>query len=356
MPWPFKRAPRQRAAATDRVVEALQQEAAGRGPRGVASQAGGLQVAAAIWGRACDAVVIRGADLPAPWLSDAVRALLERGEAVQVIESVAPLTLLPASSHDISGGPDPASWRYRVDLASPGGAVTRTLPREGVLHFTWATRAGAPWRGLGPASLAPVLAALATGSECALRADMRATSGTLIPVPSEVDDEEVLDEDGNPVDANAELRASLAKLQGNTAFIETTAGGWAGSGDRPQGDWKQQRIGPEPDAGLAKAWAEAGHELAQVAGVPSALLANVEGAASREAWRRFVFGAVTPLLRRIAGELRRGLETDIAFDASGLHASDITGRARAFQSMVSGGIAAADAAALAGLIADDDRD
>ncbi len=333
------------APATDAVVDAIQ--AAANGTASVKEWAsGGIQTAIAIWTRACDAIEVNGADLPPDWLSETVRAMIETGESVQVIDAVDPLVLLPSASHDITGNADPRTWHYRVDLASPSGTATRNLPREGVLHFRWAWRRSEPWKGLGPAQLAPSLGALAGASEIALRADMRAASGALIPLPSE--DEEI---DEGDEGVNDQLRRNIASLDGKTAFVETTAGGWAGSGDKPQADWTQRRLGPSPDADLIRAWQQSGIEIAQVAGVPAALLSNVEGAASREAWRRFIHSSVQPLCRRIAAELSAGLDgREIGMDASNLAASDIQGRARAFQSMVGGGMDIAKAAGLAGLL------
>lgn len=43
----------------------------------------------------------------------------------------------------------------------------------------------------------------------------------------------------------------------------------------------------------------------------------------------------------------------LSLDLSGLHASDIQGRARAFQSLVGGGMPITEAASVTGLIGDD---
>ena len=75
------------------------------------------------------------------------------------------------------------------------------------------------------------------------------------------------------------------------------------------------------------------------------------GAAAREAWRGFLHGAVQPLAELLAVELRDKLDEPhlrLSFDR--LFASDLSGRARAFQSMVGGGMDVTKAAALAGLM------
>ena len=52
-------------------------------------------------------------------------------------------------------------------------------------------------------------------------------------------------------------------------------------------------------------------------------------------------------------ELSAKLDTEVTLSFDALYASDITGRARAFQSMVGGGMDVAKAAALSGLMADE---
>ena len=62
-----------------------------------------------------------------------------------------------------------------------------------------------------------------------------------------------------------------------------------------------------------------------------------------------------PLLNVIAAECREKLNVDdLTFDTTDLHAADIAGRARAFQSLINGGMALDQAAGLSGLLIDDD--
>ena len=69
----------------------------------------------------------------------------------------------------------------------------------------------------------------------------------------------------------------------------------------------------------------------------------------REAWRLALFGVLSPLGRLVETELRAKLG-DVTLDWSELRASDLSGRARAFQSMVGGGMDVSKAAGLAGLM------
>ena len=76
--------------------------------------------------------------------------------------------------------------------------------------------------------------------------------------------------------------------------------------------------------------------------------------AAHEAWRGFLHGTIQPLAACVAAELAARLDTPtLALGFDRLFASDLAGRARAFQSMVGGGMAVDQAAALAGLMADD---
>ena len=76
-----------------------------------------------------------------------------------------------------------------------------------------------------------------------------------------------------------------------------------------------------------------------------------DATAAREAYRQVSFSTVAPLGRLVQDELRANLEDDsITLDWTELRASDVQGRARAFQSMVGGGMAVERAAALAGLM------
>ena len=62
------------------------------------------------------------------------------------------------------------------------------------------------------------------------------------------------------------------------------------------------------------------------------------------------------MARVVASELAVKLDIPgLSFDFSALFASDLSGRARAFQSMVGGGMDVGKAAALAGLMVDDDN-
>ena len=59
---------------------------------------------------------------------------------------------------------------------------------------------------------------------------------------------------------------------------------------------------------------------------------------------------IAPLGRIVGEELTRKFETDVSLSFDSLFAADLAGRARAFQSLVGGGMDVSKAAALAGLL------
>ena len=134
-------------------------------------------------------------------------------------------------------------------------------------------------------------------------------------------------------------------------------GSWGGDrADAPAADWKTIRLGANPPAGMVSLSSNAAVAILAACGTPAALMvAGSAGTAAREALRRWLHTTVLPLGRIVQTELRAGLnapELSLSFD--GLFASDLSGRARAFGSMVKSGMDLDRAAALAGLIADDE--
>ena len=80
------------------------------------------------------------------------------------------------------------------------------------------------------------------------------------------------------------------------------------------------------------------------------LLERADGTSLREAWRQFLHSSVVPVAALVSAELSDKLAVDIGLNFDRMFASDLSGRARAFQSMVGGGMDVAKAAALAGLM------
>ena len=85
-----------------------------------------------------------------------------------------------------------------------------------------------------------------------------------------------------------------------------------------------------------------------------ALFGEGNAAATREAWRLALFGVLSPLGKLVESDLKAKLEDSVTLSWQELRASDLSGRARAFQSMVGGGIDVEKAISIAGLMVEDD--
>ena len=77
---------------------------------------------------------------------------------------------------------------------------------------------------------------------------------------------------------------------------------------------------------------------------------SADGTAQRESFRRFLHTTLQPLTRVVEAELSEKLEGEVTLNLDATFASDLSGRSRAFQSLVNGGMAVEKAAGLAGLM------
>ena len=345
--WPFTRrearAAEPAASYTDVLAALLVARAEGTAIDPAATAA--LESAAGLVSRAFAVATIGPAGVRTMALTPSVlacagRELIRRGEAVFLLDvSGGRVQALPASHWEVRGGGVPASWWYRLDMPGPDVTQTVTVSGDGVLHFRFAVDPRRPWEGISPLSWASSTGRLSGALEQALAGEAAGPFGHVIPTPDVQAD-------------RTELKADLEKLRGGIKLVETTASGWGESrAAAPAGDWKQQRIGADPPASVVSLRSEAAMAVLAACGVPPALVAPGDGTGAREAWRRFLHGTIHPLgevLREEAAAKLGVPDLGISFDR--LFASDLSGRARAFQSMVNGGMPADKAAALAGLM------
>ena len=350
MRWPWQREPEKREAPySDAVVRALINAAAGQTPSVHAT--GALEAAAGLYS-SCFAGADLSPDIPA--LTPGIRALMardliRRGESIfRIVVTGGKIELRPAGSWDVRGGPDPESWLYRLDEFGPSGNLTYFLPAPAVVHVRYSTDPARPWLGVSPLSWASATSDLLAGLETRFAGEAGGPSGYVLPIPesgaASGDDDDLAD----PV---ARLRADLAKSNGKTNLVETTAAGWGeGKSGAPMADWKSQRYGvdvPEASANLRDAAAVAVLNACQV---PGALFDDADGTSQRESWRRFAMGPVAGLAAIVETEVTAKLMTPCKFDFMHLWAHDLAGRAQAFKGMVAGGMSAEKAAGLAGLM------
>ena len=270
------------------------------------------------------------------------RSLIRRGELVLLIDSSSgSLRLVPAQTHDVEGGPFPDEWEYKITLGGPSRTMTYDfVPAASVLHFRYASDPSTPWRGNGPVEVAALAGKLSAETARALADEASGPVGRLLAVPVDGADASVTG-----------LKTDIANARGRTAIIE--GGDWGNAGGDSRVSLKSERFGAEPPASMVELLSASSQEVYAACGFNSALWGGSSSAAVREAWRLALFGVLSPLGRLVESELQEKLEDTVTLSWQELRASDLSGRARAFQSMVGGGMAVDQAVAVAGLMVED---
>ena len=163
--------------------------------------------------------------------------------------------------------------------------------------------------------------------------------GAIVPVP----DAQKASDDG--------VATALANAKGAILLGDSQAAMDAGTGRGSTGrEWQPTRFGPNPPVGQIELRTGVGSSILAAAGVPPALVAaETPAAAMRESFRQFLFGTIGPVGRIVAREAQRVLGGAGILGWSALAASDITGRARAYGSLIKAGMDPATARQIAGL-------
>ena len=119
----------------------------------------------------------------------------------------------------------------------------------------------------------------------------------------------------------------------------------------PGSAWKAARRGPEPTQAHVDLRSKTARDMLAAVGLSGALFDNrADGPARREAFRQALHALIQPWARLAEVEMSTKLEGAVSLDFNRLFAADLSGRARASQSMVGGGRDVVRAAALAGLM------
>ena len=270
------------------------------------------------------------------------RGLCVRGETVHVLEVAERVTLPQAGSWDVRGGYRPESWRYRVDLFGPDRTVTRTVAGASVLHCRYAVRPGRPHVGVGPLAGAPETAALAATIEAELKAEFAGPVGTVLFMPDSFT--------ASSTELKTFKREVIDALRRDGVFMAAGGAEAAGLGVANQSP-VSERVGPRPPAEVAQLREGIAFDVLAACGISRGLLAATAGNAAREAYRQFLHSCIQPVARQVAAECAAKLDVPgLRLRFRSLEAGDVTGRARAFRSLVEAGIDVGEARELAGLV------
>lgn len=291
------------------------------------------QAAASLWERAFMAAVSE--DLTPFVLASVARALFRTGEAVLLRRGS---DWLQAATYDIRGGVEQRTWEYDLELPAPAGmASLRRQPSSAVAHVRINVNPATPWKGRGPLQVASLTDGLMAAVEQSLRDEERGPVGQILAIPSTTQSDE--------------LANQIASLRGNVVLGESTAGGWdtgvsnQGTG---RGEWSPTRIGPNPPESQTRLRRDVAVTVLAACGVPAGLVYEEAESGARESWRRFLFSTIAPIGRLLTGELSRVTGRPAALDWSGLFASDLAGRSRAYKQLLESGMSDADARRICG--------
>ena len=271
-------------------------------------------------------------------LYDIGRALIEDGEAVyRIVINGGRIALERACAWKITGSA--SQWFYNLEIPTPapnGKNRSYVSSAEGVFHPRINTSKCSPWKGRGANEIAGQTANLLASLEKMMSNELSKGSGYVIPIPQ-----------ASPKQLTT-LSNQIKLLKGGSSLVPSSVA-QADTGNSI--NWKSQRIGADFPATFIALRSEIYETILNSLGLPKALF----GAGStRDSMRQFLHSALSPVLEQIKIEAQEKLDEGISFSLSKLYASDITGRARAFGSMVKGGMEISKAAELSGLLSDDD--
>ena len=358
-PWQRRAEPpdieRRASGFTDSVVAAAVSAASGGGAADPAATAA-AEVCASIYGRALSAAEVTPSNVAtravtAELLNSIGRALVLKGEfCAWVLVDVGAVRLLPAQDWTITGGADPTTWTYRLEMAGPSRSTVRTAAADAVMHVRYATN-DEPWKGVSPLVSAGLTSAVLANLERSLAQESATPTGNVVAVPaagSLAGSDEELDADDNPA---GDLARDLQTLKGGVVLTETTQGGFGeGAQAQPARDLRPNRFGPVFSDAEIRLRGEVFDSLLASCGVPPALWTQSDGTAQRESLRRFVHVALSPTAKIVEAGLQVALgEPTLRLDLSPLASADLTGKSRAIKQLVDAGVELAEALEIVGL-------
>ena len=330
--------PEVRESYTDQVVARLVAASAGVGD---GSALAALETCARIWGFGLASATVKPSNLALDSITPSVldtigRSLCRSGESLHVVAIRAGRVMLtPTASWTVHGSDDPASWRYRVTLTGPDTSRTITLPGASVLHFRYAPHPSRPWAGRSPVHLAIDTARAAGLLEGAVAGELNFTQSQMLTPRRGAGD--YAPTDTLTPDTIQKIVSAFSEHVNTGAFVIPA-------------DVIPQRLGPEPPDSFALLRDRLENSLLALHGLPPSLLSSTgNGGAMREGFRIVLHTLLKPLGALVVEELKAKLDPETELSFHTLRAGDITGSARAFGSLVTGGLTPQSAAVIVGL-------
>ena len=334
--WPWSRPEVRSSSYTDQVVARLIASASGASGGSLLAV---VETAARLWAAGLASATVSPVNRALSAVTPSVlanigRSLCRRGESVHLIDvSGGRVRLISCASWTVSGSDDPASWRYRTTLSGPSSTRTIAVEAASVLHIRYAP--DPPWKGRCPLELA---------------ADTLRAAGLLESAVSEefsFVQQQILSPRRNQNDYGAvdSLTPDLIEKIVESFSAHTGAGALV-----IPGDLEPRRLGPAPPESFIGIRDGLEHSLLGAFGIPPSLVSATGNAgAMREGFRLVLHTLLKPLGALVAEELQAKLDPDAELDFTALRAGDITGSARAFGSLVTGGLTPKSAAEVVGL-------
>ena len=353
MRWPWSKT-EQRESGGDYAEAVLRLiEATAAGTAANVTKTAAVEAACGSLSRAFQGATVKGPDWVQRCVSPIVlgqigRDLMRAGQSMHVIRmDRGEVQLVPCANWHWEGDHQRDNWTVRATAYGPSTSTTWNLPASAVVFLTYGSMPGQPYVGIPPTSWASLTAKLSSEADRSIGDEAAGPLAQLIGVPADGGD-------GSNTDSLKMLKADLTAARGKAALVETTSDGWADGKDAaPRKDWKAERLGPTPPAGLIEARRDAYMAILAACGSTPGDL-SADGTAQREILRRWHMETVEPLAALLAHELslKLGAEVMLEFDR---YPTDLAGRAQAFAKLVAGGMSMEKAAGVSGVLVTDDE-
>ena len=262
-----------------------------------AASVAGVQAAAGIVGRALASAVVEGdGGAVDPHLLENVGTDLVRAGRFLGRLTVGPrgrvrILRACAAPSVTYGNSDPESWIYWLQEGGPSEARTVRAVASEVVNVRINSDSRRPWEGIAPLARAVASGQLAARLASSLGDEADVVVSRIIPIAQ-----------GSGEGAANQLSKAIAgTLPGRLAFPETQlAGAGAGRSSAPLRDFRGERTGWEAPISGPQLYAHLFSEVAEVCGVPAALVNPASaGPAAREAWRRLTVGTIDEAVARL---------------------------------------------------------